>query len=102
MTEEFPKISEYGLIGDARTAALVSKFGSIEWCCLPHFDSPSFFGTILDRDRGGYFSISPAVAFSSEQHYLEDTNVLQTTFKTDTGVVRIVDFFSVTTEQGKR
>jgi GH15 family glucan-1,4-alpha-glucosidase len=99
---QFPKISEYGLIGDARTAALVSKYGSIDWCCLPHFDSPSFFAAILDRDHGGYFSISPVNRSTSEQRYLEDTNVLETTFQTDAGSVRILDFFSVTTEQGKR
>src|ERR1051326_3096237 len=99
---QFPKISEYGLIGDARTAALVSKCGAIEWCCLPHFDSGSFFASILDRDGGGYFSISPADPFVSEQRYLEDTNVLETTFRTGAGSVRILDFFSVTTEQGKR
>jgi GH15 family glucan-1,4-alpha-glucosidase len=98
----FPGISDYGLIGDGRTAALVSRFGSIEWCCLPHFHSPSIFAAILDRERGGFFSICPVGEFSSEQHYVEDTNILQTTFQTASGTVRVTDLFSVTSEEQKR
>jgi GH15 family glucan-1,4-alpha-glucosidase len=99
---QVPPISNYGLIGDTRTAALVSKSGSIDWCCLPQFDSPSYFGKILDRTRGGFFSICVTGRFSSEQRYLEDTNVLETTFDTEGGRVRILDMFSVTTEERKR
>ncbi len=95
-------ISEYGLIGDCRAAALVSRLGSIDWCCLPHFDSPSSFAAILDAERGGSFSISPAGSFSSAQHYLEDPNVLETRFETSSGQIRLIDLFSVTTEQKKR
>src|SRR5207249_9060736 len=100
--EGFPRISDYGLIGDARTAALVSRYGSVEWCCFPHFDSPSAFAAILDRERGGFFSLCPADEFSSEQRYIENTNVLQTTFQTGSGRVRILDLFSVTNEDQKR
>ena len=100
--ERFPGISEYGLIGDARTAALVSRYGSVEWCCFPHFDSPSAFAAILDRERGGLFSLCPADECSSEQRYIENTNVLETTFQTGSGRVRIIDLFSVTTEAQKR
>jgi GH15 family glucan-1,4-alpha-glucosidase len=99
---DFPGISDYGLIGDTRTAALVSRFGAIEWCCFPRFDSPSSFAALLDRERGGFFSIAPVREFSSEQRYLEDTNILETRFETASGVVRILDSFSVTTEQNKR
>jgi len=97
-----PPISHYGLIGDTRTAALVSRLGSIDWCCFPQFDSPSFFGAILDQNAGGWFSICPVGRFSSEQRYLEDTNVLETIFETDGGRIRLLDFFSVTTETEKR
>src|SRR5437870_3154472 len=100
--DSFPKISEYGLIGDTRSTALISRLGSIDWCCFPRFDSPSSFGAILDRERGGYFSICPSRDFSSDQRYLEDTNVLQTTFHTAAGSIRVLDCFSVTTEEQKR
>src|ERR1051325_1410772 len=99
--QQVPLISDYGLIGDTRTAALVSTSGSIDWCCLPHFDSPSFFGALLDRNVGGYFSICPVDRFSSEQRYLEDTNVLETIFQTNGGRIRLLDFFSVTSEEEK-
>jgi GH15 family glucan-1,4-alpha-glucosidase len=99
---QVPPISAYGLIGDTRTAALVSNSGSIDWCCLPQFDSPSFFSAILDQNVGGCFSICPIGRFSSEQRYLEDTNVLETVFQTDAGRLRLLDFFSVTTEIEKR
>src|ERR1051326_5454792 len=98
----YQDISDYGLIGDCRTAALVSRSGSIDWCCFPHFDSPSAFAAILDAERGGSFSISPAGCFSSAQRYLEDTNVLETRFRTGGGEIRLIDFFSVTTEENKR
>src|ERR1041385_6314816 len=98
----YEDISDYGLIGDCRTAALVSRSGSIDWCCFPHFDSPSCFGAILDGERGGSFSISPAGRFSSVQRYLEDTNVLETRFETSSGQIRLIDLFSVTTEEQKR
>jgi GH15 family glucan-1,4-alpha-glucosidase len=98
----FPEISDYGLIGDCRTAALVSSCGSIDWCCFPHFDSPSFFGAILDRRNGGFFSIAPAGRFSSKQRYIEDTNVIETLFETGSGRIRVLDLFAVTTENQKR
>ena len=69
---------------------------------LPHFDSPSSFAAILDGERGGLFSICPAGEFSSEQRYVEDTNVLETTFETASGRVRLMELFSVTTEEQKR
>ncbi len=94
-------IADYGMIGDCRTAALVSKAGSIDWCCFPHFDSPAYFAALLDRKRGGYFSITPVAPYRSEQHYLEDTNVLATVFSTASGVVRLLDCFSVASESVK-
>ena len=93
------KLSDYGLIGNCCSAALVSKNGSIDWCCLPEFHSPSVFGALLDRNKGGYFSISPEKENQSRQRYLEDTNVLETSFTTSEGQVRIVDAFTAMGEQ---
>ena len=86
-------IGEYGMIGDMNSCALVGTDGSIDWCCLPRFDSPSVFAAILDDERGGRFQISPASSdWSSEQHYIPDTNILETIFQTPTGRITLTDF----------
>jgi GH15 family glucan-1,4-alpha-glucosidase len=89
-------IEHHGVIGDLHTVALVGTDGTIDWLCLPHFDSPSVFASILDAGRGGHFRIA---AVSSEarrrQMYLPDTNVLVTRFLTPDGVGEIVDFMPV-------
>lgn len=102
MSSDALNIEDYGLIGDCRTAALVSKHGSIDWCCFPDFDSPSLFAAILDQVRGGFFQIAPDVAFDSEQSYLTDTNVLFTLFQTPRGRVRLVDTFAVCSEHEQK
>ena len=89
---EYTPIGDYGLIGDRHAAALVSKSGSIDWSPMPRFDSPSIFGAILDSEKGGRFAITPTGSFTSTQRYLPDTNVLETTFQTDTGVATLIDF----------
>lgn len=96
-----PKISDYALIGNSRAAALVSAYGSIDWCCLPEFDSPSIFTALLDRIKGGYFSISPSETYKSAQKYVNDTNVVETCFITAEGEVRLTDAFMVMTEEEK-
>ena len=96
------KISDHGLIGNSRAAALVSKHGAIDWCCLPRFDSPSFFSSLLGTALNGVFSISPIEAYESAQSYVENTNVLQTTFKTPSGEVRLMDCFTVASEKDKK
>ncbi len=88
-------ISEHGLIGDLRTAALVGSDGRIDWFCCPRFDSPSVFGAILDSQKGGHWSIHPIVEAESKQFYLPDSNVLITRFSSDEGVVEVRDFMVV-------
>ncbi len=83
----------YGLIGDMSSAALVGTDGSIDWCCFPRFDSPSVFAALLDPEVGGHFRISPvAPTIDTRQEYLQDTNILETTFTTSSGVVSVTDF----------
>ena len=78
------------------SAALVGTDGSVDWCCLPRFDSPSVFAAILDQDIGGRFRIRPSGAYTSTlQAYMQDTNVLETAFSTPTGVVSITDFMPI-------
>ena len=78
------------------SAALVGTDGSIDWCCLPRFDSPSVLGALLDPDIGGRFRIGPAARLAeTTQEYVQDTNVLETTFRTGTGVVSIIDFMPI-------
>jgi len=98
----YPPIGDHGIIGDCRTAALVSRTGSIDWLCLPRFDSPSFFARILDQKKGGCFSVRPEGPFETERRYLPNTNVLETTFRTDDGVIKLTDFMPVTSEELKR
>ncbi len=88
----YKPISDYGIIGNMLSAALVGIDGSIDWCCLPRFDSPSIFAAILDDEKGGRFYIKPQMPSESHQTYLPNTNVLQTTFKTETGTATIIDF----------
>lgn len=92
----YKPISDYGLIGDTHSAALVGLDGSIDWACFPRFDSPSVFAAILDDAKGGRFQISPAGAYQSEQQYLPRTNILKTVFTVSEGQVEVVDFMPLT------
>ncbi len=94
-TATYPKIAEYAVIGDSRTAALVSRAGAVEWWCLPSFSDPSIFAAILDRDRGGTFSITTDAPCEASRRYVGDTNVLETTLVTAGGSVRITDFMPI-------
>lgn len=94
--DEYPPIGDYALIGDCHSAALISTRGSIDWCCLPRFDSDSCFGRILDWKQGGHCAITPADPnFSASRAYLEDTLILVMTFRTEQGEARLYDFFAM-------
>lgn len=92
----YPAIGDYAIVGDCHSAALVSRDASIDWCCLPRFDSGSVFGRLLDWDRGGYCQVEPATdGYTSSRDYLPGTLVLVTTFFAPGGEVRLYDCFTM-------
>jgi len=88
----YKKISDYGIIGNLHSVALVGLDGSIDWLCFPHIDSPSVFAAILDDEKGGRFRVAPMAPWDSTAEYLPGTNVLKTVFRTREGVVEMIDF----------
>jgi len=89
----WPSVNDYGLIGNESTGALVSRFGGIDWACLPRFDSPSVFARLLDRRAGGSHQVVPKEAYISHQQYVGGTNVLTTFFEIRRGVsLTLTDF----------
>jgi GH15 family glucan-1,4-alpha-glucosidase len=96
MANRYPPIEDHGIIGDLHTVALVGKDGTIDFLCLPSFDSPSVFASLLDAARGGRFQIAPQLDDAvQKQLYLPDTNVLLTRFLSDAGVAEVSDFMPV-------
>jgi GH15 family glucan-1,4-alpha-glucosidase len=88
-------IGDYALIGDCHSAALVGRDGSIDWACFPRFDSPGQFCRILDEERGGAFAITPENVIETSRYYIEDTNVLVTTFRCEAGTLEVSDCMPV-------
>lgn len=89
-------ISDYAIIGDLHTVALVGKNGSIDWYCFPRIDSPSIFGALLDANKGGFFRIHASdVTSEYQQLYYPDTNVLLTRFATHDGYAELTDFMPI-------
>lgn len=88
----YPPIADYAFLTDGHSTGLVSRDGSIDWLCMPRSDSASVFGRVLDWERGGFFSIVPETAdYRVERRYLPGTLVLETTFRTDSGEVAVLD-----------
>ncbi|MGB2940140.1 MAG: glycoside hydrolase family 15 protein [Candidatus Dormiibacterota bacterium] len=85
-------IGDYGTIGDCRSLALVGVDGSIDWCCLPRFDSPSVFGRILDARKGGFWQVAPVGEYATRQEYIDKSNILRTIFQTPEGLALLVDY----------
>src|SRR4051812_22013763 len=86
----FTPIADYGLLADCNSSALVGRAGSIDWLCLPRYDSDAIFARLLDPEAG-HWSIWPAGEFRAERRYVPGSLVIETTFTTDAGVVRMRD-----------
>jgi GH15 family glucan-1,4-alpha-glucosidase len=100
---DYLPIEDHGIIGDLHTVALVGTDGTIDWYCCPSFDSPSVFGSILDKERGGYFRIVPAgEGWRPKQLYLPDTNVLITRFLSPEGVGELQGFMPIPRDGDER
>ncbi|WP_200215439.1 glycoside hydrolase family 15 protein [Micromonospora coerulea] len=98
--DSYPAVEAHGLIGDLQTAALVAMDGTLDWFCAPRFDSPSLFGGLLDRRKGGHCTVSPeGVEYVSKQLYLPGTPILITRFLSANGVGELVDFMPVAGDQ---
>jgi GH15 family glucan-1,4-alpha-glucosidase len=99
VAEKYPPIGDYGLIGDGQSVALVSRSGSIDWCCLPRFDSGSCFGRILDWEKGGHFSVTPRTGGGEpnvSRSYRGATMVLETRFEVGGGEAVLIDCMTMT------
>src|SRR5580693_2256265 len=92
----YPNIDDHGLIGDLQTAALVATDGTVDWMCLPRFDSPSVFASLLDQRGGGRFTLAPTGSrHVTRQMYLPNTAILVTRFLSPGGVAEVVDFMPI-------
>lgn len=100
--QDYNAVEDYGLIGDMHTCALVDKGGSVDFMCWPVFDSPSVFCRLLDANKGGHWSIAPAPGVLnplSKQRYLPYSNLLETRWTNDDGVITLLDYFAVSSKR---
>jgi GH15 family glucan-1,4-alpha-glucosidase len=95
-----PAIDDYAIIGDCRMAALISRDGSLDWLCLPHFSGPSVFAALLDPTRGGRFAVQPRGRFRTTRRYLGPSPVLETRFESADGVARLTDLVPLVSDDG--
>ena len=87
------RIEDYAIVGDLQTVALIGRSGSVDWLCLPRFDSGSVFSALLGSSEHGHWLIAPASGgHATERRYREDTLILESEWQTDTGRVRVIDF----------
>ena len=93
--ERYPPIGDYALISDCHSAALISRDGSVDWCCFHRFDARPVFARLLDWERGGHCRIAPTAPYRSSRRYYPGTNVLQTNFGTAGGVIGVTDLFPI-------
>src|ERR1039458_2183849 len=91
----FPPIADYGFLSDCHTGALVASDGSIEWMCLPHFDSPSVFGALLDRGAGSWRVGPYGLYVPAGRRYIPGTNMIETTWMTPQGWLRVIDALTI-------
>lgn len=89
-------LGDYAAIGDGRSVALIAPDGAIDWWCAPNMDSPPLFDRILDARAGGYFQVAPVGEYHTERRYRENSNVLETCFKTASGLVRVTESLNST------
>ncbi len=96
MANEYKPIEDYGIIGDLNTVALISTDGSLDFLCLPDFDSPTIFAALLDRQKGGSMKLAPVLTNCRlKQIYLPDTNILLTRFLAEEFLVELIDFLPI-------
>ena len=100
MADAYPPISDYALLSDCHSGALVSKDGSIDWCAFHRFEARPVFGRLLDWERGGFFRIAPVDGYEATRRYVPNTNVLETRFETASGVITLTDGLAVRVEEG--
>ena len=100
MGNQYPPISDYALLSDCHSGALVSMDGSIDWCVFHRFEARPLFARLLDWEQGGFFRIAPVGEYRASRRYVPNTNVLETRFETSNGVITLTDAFAVRIESG--